>query len=42
MSVVAQPQADLVARYSGNLPRYTSYPTAASFTEAVGSPQVEQ
>jgi oxygen-independent coproporphyrinogen-3 oxidase len=42
MSVVEQPQADLVARYGGNLPRYTSYPTAASFTEAVGSPQVEQ
>ena len=32
---------DLIARYGGNLPRYTSYPTAASFTDAVGSPQVE-
>ncbi len=26
----------LIKRYKGNLPRYTSYPTAASFTVAVG------
>ena len=26
----------LIKRYKGNLPRYTSYPTAASFTAAVG------
>ncbi|MFT8676129.1 oxygen-independent coproporphyrinogen III oxidase [Acetobacter sp.] len=32
---------DLVLRYGGNLPRYTSYPTAASFTDAVGPAQVE-
>lgn len=32
--------SDLISRYGGNLPRYTSYPTAASFTEAVGSQQV--
>lgn len=34
--------SDLVLRYGGNLPRYTSYPTAASFTEAVGPAQAEQ
>ncbi|PHY94532.1 coproporphyrinogen III oxidase, partial [Acetobacter pomorum] len=32
--------SDLISRYGGNLPRYTSYPTAASFTEAVGPQQV--
>lgn len=32
---------ELIARYSGNLPRYTSYPTAVSFTEAVGPDQAE-
>ena len=32
---VADPAA-LVARYARNLPRYTSYPTAAQFTDAVG------
>lgn len=26
----------LLSRYGGNLPRYTSYPTAAQFTDAVG------
>lgn len=39
MDAAALPE--LIARYGGNLPRYTSYPTAASFTDAVGSPQVE-
>ncbi|MCG0998998.1 oxygen-independent coproporphyrinogen III oxidase [Acetobacter persici] len=34
--------SDLVLRYGGNLPRYTSYPTAASFTDAVGPTQAEQ
>lgn len=34
--------SDLVLRYGGNLPRYTSYPTAASFTDAVGPAQAEQ
>ena len=29
--------ADLVARYDGRAPRYTSYPTAPHFTPAVGS-----
>lgn len=33
--------SDLVLRYGGNLPRYTSYPTAASFTDAVGPAQAE-
>lgn len=33
--------SDLITRYGGNLPRYTSYPTAASFTEAVGPAQAE-
>lgn len=33
--------SDLVSRYGGNLPRYTSYPTAASFSEAVGAQDVE-
>ncbi|OUJ16114.1 oxygen-independent coproporphyrinogen III oxidase [Acetobacter sp. DsW_063] len=32
--------ADLLARYSGNLPRYTSYPTATRFTDAVGAEDV--
>ncbi|PYD63388.1 oxygen-independent coproporphyrinogen III oxidase [Gluconacetobacter entanii] len=32
---VADPAA-LAARYARNLPRYTSYPTAAQFTDAVG------
>ena len=26
----------LLSRYGGNLPRYTSYPTAAQFSDAVG------
>ncbi|TPW35222.1 oxygen-independent coproporphyrinogen III oxidase [Oecophyllibacter saccharovorans] len=30
-------QKALLARYSGQLPRYTSYPTAVQFTEATGS-----
>jgi oxygen-independent coproporphyrinogen-3 oxidase len=30
------PQADLIARYGGPAPRYTSYPTAAQFTAEVG------
>lgn len=29
-------RADLIARYDANTPRYTSYPTAAQFTDAVG------
>jgi oxygen-independent coproporphyrinogen-3 oxidase len=29
--------ADLIARYDANAPRYTSYPTAAQFTPAVGA-----
>ena len=29
-------RADLIARYDSNTPRYTSYPTAAQFTAAVG------
>ena len=28
--------ADLIVRYDANVPRYTSYPTAAQFTPAVG------
>lgn len=40
-SMSAVPSSDLITRYGGNLPRYTSYPTAASFTEAVGSAQAE-
>ncbi|MBO1324320.1 oxygen-independent coproporphyrinogen III oxidase [Acetobacter sp. TBRC 12305] len=39
MSAASLP--DLVLRYGGNLPRYTSYPTAASFTDAVGPAQME-
>ncbi|WP_292046710.1 MULTISPECIES: oxygen-independent coproporphyrinogen III oxidase [unclassified Brevundimonas] len=31
--------ADLIARYDANAPRYTSYPTAAQFTPAVGAEQ---
>nr|WP_298794990.1 oxygen-independent coproporphyrinogen III oxidase [uncultured Acetobacter sp.] len=38
----AAPLSDLVLRYGGNLPRYTSYPTAASFTDAVGPAQAEE
>lgn len=30
---------DLIARYDAHAPRYTSYPTAAQFTPAVGSAQ---
>ena len=40
--VVASPvasSADLIARYDANAPRYTSYPTAAQFTPAVGAGQ---
>ena len=33
----AVPSPSLLARYDGNLPRYTSYPTAIRFSEAVGS-----
>lgn len=32
--------SDLIARYGGNLPRYTSYPTAVSFSEAIGPQEV--
>lgn len=32
--------SDLIAQYSGNLPRYTSYPTAVSFSPEVGSEEV--
>ncbi|MCL1561915.1 oxygen-independent coproporphyrinogen III oxidase [Parasaccharibacter sp. TMW 2.1886] len=31
---------DLIARYGGNLPRYTSYPTAVSFSDAIGPQEV--
>ncbi|WP_338029705.1 oxygen-independent coproporphyrinogen III oxidase [Gluconacetobacter tumulisoli] len=34
MTAAASP--DLLSRYGGNLPRYTSYPTAAQFTGHVG------
>lgn len=37
----ADPVSDLISRYGGNLPRYTSYPTAASFSDAVGAQDVE-
>lgn len=40
MSAVSS--SELVHRYGGNLPRYTSYPTAASFSEAVGPAQAEE
>lgn len=30
---------ELLARYNGNLPRYTSYPTAVRFSDAVGPEQ---
>lgn len=33
---------DRLARYEGNLPRYTSYPTAVQFTENVGFSQYKQ
>lgn len=33
--------SDLISRYGGNLPRYTSYPTAASFSDAVGAQDME-
>ncbi|CAI3941042.1 oxygen-independent coproporphyrinogen III oxidase [Commensalibacter papalotli (ex Botero et al. 2024)] len=33
---------DRLARYEGNLPRYTSYPTAVQFTEAVGFNQYKE
>ncbi|MDI2112687.1 oxygen-independent coproporphyrinogen III oxidase [Commensalibacter nepenthis] len=33
---------DRLARYEGNLPRYTSYPTAVQFTEAVGFNEYQQ
>ena len=32
----AMTDAELVARYDGRVPRYTSYPTAPHFTPAVG------
>ncbi|PYD76349.1 oxygen-independent coproporphyrinogen III oxidase [Novacetimonas pomaceti] len=38
---VADPAA-LLARYARNLPRYTSYPTAAQFTDAVGPDDARQ
>ncbi|MFT8541124.1 oxygen-independent coproporphyrinogen III oxidase [Acetobacter sp.] len=38
----ADPVSDLISRYGGNLPRYTSYPTAASFSDAVGAQDVER
>ncbi len=30
-------EADLIARYDGRIPRYTSYPTAPHFTDGVGA-----
>ncbi len=30
-------ESDLIARYDGRAPRYTSYPTAPHFTPAVGA-----
>ena len=33
----AKDVAELVARYDGRVPRYTSYPTAPHFTPAVGA-----
>ena len=33
----AMTDAELVARYDGRVPRYTSYPTAPHFTPAVGA-----
>ena len=35
----AASSGDLIARYDANAPRYTSYPTAAQFTSAVGAEQ---
>ncbi|GAB6967355.1 oxygen-independent coproporphyrinogen III oxidase [Komagataeibacter kakiaceti JCM 25156] len=32
----------LLSRYGGNLPRYTSYPTAAQFSDAVGPAESQQ
>ena len=29
--------SDLVARYDGRVPRYTSYPTAPHFSSAIGA-----
>ncbi|MBM9402092.1 oxygen-independent coproporphyrinogen III oxidase [Gluconacetobacter azotocaptans] len=34
--VTAAVSSDLLSRYGGNLPRYTSYPTAAQFTGDIG------
>ncbi|MCO6432057.1 MAG: oxygen-independent coproporphyrinogen III oxidase [Deltaproteobacteria bacterium] len=34
--------AELIQRYGNNLPRYTSYPTAAEFTPTFGSPDWEK
>ncbi|NVN13378.1 oxygen-independent coproporphyrinogen III oxidase, partial [Nguyenibacter vanlangensis] len=33
--------ADILLRYGGSLPRYTSYPTAAQFDASVGAAQAE-
>ncbi|PHI97272.1 oxygen-independent coproporphyrinogen III oxidase [Parasaccharibacter apium] len=38
--MAAKISSDLIARYAGNLPRYTSYPTAVSFTDAIGPQDV--
>lgn len=35
------PSSDLLIRYGGNLPRYTSYPTAAQFDASVGADDSE-
>lgn len=39
MAVKVSP--DLISRYGGNLPRYTSYPTAVSFSADIGPADVE-
>ncbi len=36
-TIAAASEAELVARYDGRVPRYTSYPTAPHFTPAVGA-----
>src|SRR5271169_3741172 len=40
--IAAATEAELVARYDGRAPRYTSYPTAPHFTPAVGADVYER
>ncbi|NGY03187.1 oxygen-independent coproporphyrinogen III oxidase [Solimonas terrae] len=42
MPTVIDSDADLIRRYGGSVPRYTSYPTALQFTESFGPEQLRE